>query len=201
MVKRRTRELRSEIRGLRRFAVQQTNQSKENLKTTCNKIKTQLAFLNTSDAQLRLERLHISSQRDSYNSDVARLDKDLLELEAQVEELRSNVINRRCRVNMSSVESMALILSRASKTVADLKARYPAMAQTLKNVMALELQQIEREEKYVVVLKCYLLILIIFVFRHRFLKDEPDRLEHSLKRCKKLTGTLVTLKRLVVCWA
>lgn len=29
----------------------------------------------------------------------------------------------------------------------------------------------------------------------RFLKEEPDRLESALKRCKKLTGTLVTLKR------
>lgn len=28
-----------------------------------------------------------------------------------------------------------------------------------------------------------------------FLKDEPDRLESALRRCKKLTGTLVTLKR------
>lgn len=29
----------------------------------------------------------------------------------------------------------------------------------------------------------------------RFLKEEPDRLENALRRCKKLTGTLVTLKR------
>lgn len=33
----------------------------------------------------------------------------------------------------------------------------------------------------------------------RFLKEEPERLEHSLKRCKKLTGTLVTLKRYINC--
>lgn len=29
----------------------------------------------------------------------------------------------------------------------------------------------------------------------RFLKDEPQRLENALKRCKKLSGTLYTLKR------
>jgi hypothetical protein len=33
------------------------------------------------------------------------------------------------------------------------------------------------------------------VFVYRFLKEEPDRLEGALRRCKKLTGTLVTLKR------
>jgi len=32
-------------------------------------------------------------------------------------------------------------------------------------------------------------------FLYRFMKDEPERLESALKRCKKLTGTLVTLKR------
>lgn len=94
-----------------------------------------------------MERLVVSTDRDSYNDDVLRLDRDLLDLETNVEELRSNVINRRCRVNMSNVESMALILSRASKTVADLKSRYPLLAQHLKTIMAKELQQIEREEK------------------------------------------------------
>jgi len=29
----------------------------------------------------------------------------------------------------------------------------------------------------------------------KFLKEEPERLESALRRCKKLTGTLVTLKR------
>ena len=29
-----------------------------------------------------------------------------------------------------------------------------------------------------------------------FIKEEPDKLDGALKRCKKLTGTLVTLKRL-----
>lgn len=148
LIRRKTRDLRSDVRALKRLTLQQTTTAKEQLNDTCNKIKSTLSFLSTtSDAQLRFERLKISSNRDSYNEDALRLDKDLLELEAQVEELRSNVINRRCRVNMSNVESMALILSRASKTVADLKSRYPLLAQNLKTIMARELQQIEKEEK------------------------------------------------------
>ena len=58
---------------------------------------------------------------------IEKLAPDFSELETQVEELRSNVINRRCRVNMSNVESMALVLSKASKTVADLKNRFPSL--------------------------------------------------------------------------
>lgn len=149
-IRRRARDLRSEVRALKRFALQQTNNTKESLKDACNKIKSTLSFLSaTSDIQLRMERLQVSFERDTYNDDVLRLDKDLFQLETQVEELRSNVINRRCRVNMSNVETMALILSRASKTVADLKTRYPSMAQNMKTIISKELQQIEKEETYV----------------------------------------------------
>lgn len=42
-----------------------------------------------------------------------RLETDLGNLESSVEGLRTEVINRRSRVNMSSVEDMALVLSRA----------------------------------------------------------------------------------------
>jgi len=79
-------------------------------------------------------------------------------------------------VNMSDVENMALVLSKASKSVADLKARFPSLQESVKGMLTNEMDQMMTEE--------------------RFLKEEPERLESALKRCKKLTGTLVTLKRL-----
>ena len=53
--------------------------------------------------------------------------------------------------------------------------KFPGLQQGLRNVLSNEMEKVVREEK--------------------FLKDEPDRLESALRRCKKLTGTLVTLKR------
>lgn len=53
--------------------------------------------------------------------------------------------------------------------------RFPTLSQNLRNILASEMEKACREEK--------------------FLKEEPDRLETALRRCKKLTGTLVTLKR------
>lgn len=38
---------------------------------------------------------------------------------------------------------------------------------------------------------CYYILYTV----HRFLKEEPDSIEDALKRCKRLTGTLFTLKR------
>lgn len=63
-----------------------------------------------------------------------------------------------------------------SKTVAELKMRFPSLQQNLRSILSNEMERVCREET--------------------FLKDEPDRLEVALRRCKKLTGTLVTLKRL-----
>lgn len=62
-----------------------------------------------------------------------------------------------------------------SKTVAELKMRFPSLQNGLRNILSGEMEKVVREEK--------------------FLKEEPDRLESALRRCKKLTGTLVTLKR------
>lgn len=148
LIRSKARDLRSEVRQLKRITIQQINNAKETMKENYNKIQLTLTYLTKfTDSPIRLERIKISANCDAYNEDALRLDKDLIELEAQVEALRSNVINRRCRVNMSNVESMALILSRASKTVADLKARYPLLAQNLKTIMSKELHEIEKEEK------------------------------------------------------
>lgn len=70
------------------------------------------------------EKVRLSREEDVYKQEMLRLEKDLTELESTVEELRGNVINRKTRVNMSDVENMALVLSKSSKTVADLKLRY-----------------------------------------------------------------------------
>lgn len=69
------------------------------------------------------ERIRLTREEDVYKQEMLRLEKDLSDLESTVEELRGNVINRKTRVNMSDVENMALILSKSSKTVADLKLR------------------------------------------------------------------------------
>lgn len=145
-----TKDLRLECRNLRRMAQHQSSTAKETLRDTCAKIKSSLAFLNSTDPveqKLRMNRLRLSRDEDGYRVDVRRLERDLNDLESQVEELRSNVINRRCRVNMSDVEGMALVLSRASKTVADLKQRYPLLQDTLKCVMQQEMEVVVREEK------------------------------------------------------
>ncbi|KAA0197616.1 hypothetical protein HAZT_HAZT007849 [Hyalella azteca] len=101
-------------------------------------------------------------ERQAYEHAYGGLHRDLCDLEVRVEELRNDVINRRLRVSMADVETMALVLSRSSITCRHMRGNF-----IYSNIFRLV----------------------------RFLKEEPELLENALRRCKKLTGTLVTLKR------
>lgn len=174
-LQKKAKDLRTEVRSLRRMSQAQAIAIREDINDAFMRIRaTMLAgtdnFRNQDDKDKRLCR-----EEELYKQEVFRLEKDLGELESSVEGLRGEVINRRTRVNMAAVEDMALILSRASKTVAELKIKFPGLQNNLRVALANEMDKVAQEEK--------------------FLKDEPDRLELALRRCKKLTGTLVTLKR------
>ncbi|RLU16569.1 hypothetical protein DMN91_010637 [Ooceraea biroi] len=176
-LQKKAKDLRQEVRNLRRMSQAQAHQVRETIRDTFIEIRATL--LSGGDAAWMAgdaEKIRLSREEDLYKQEMIRLEKDLTELESTVEELRGNVINRKTRVNMSDVENMALILSKSSKTVADLKVRFPNLQEGMKGLLSSEMEKVVREEK--------------------FLKEEPDRLESALKRCKKLTGTLVTLKRL-----
>ncbi|KAJ8666817.1 hypothetical protein QAD02_008479, partial [Eretmocerus hayati] len=176
-LQKRASDLRQEMRNLRRLSQAQAHTVRETIRDTFITFRSMLVT-SGDDSWIAAdgEKLKVSREEDLYKQEMIWLEKDLTGLESTVEELRGNVINRKTRVNMSDVENMALILSKASKTVADLKVRFPNLQEGMKSLLTLEMEKVIRGEK--------------------FLKDEPDRLESALKRCKKLTGTLVTLKRL-----
>ncbi|XP_053595110.1 coiled-coil domain-containing protein AGAP005037 isoform X2 [Microplitis demolitor] len=176
-LQKKAKDLRHEVRNLRRMSQAQAHTVRETIKDTFITIRTMI--LSGEDATWATgdtENIKLKREEDLYKQEMVRLENDLTELESTVEDLRGNVINRKTRVNMCDVENMALILSKSSKTVADLKTRFPSLQENLKGLLSSEMEKIVHEEK--------------------FLKEEPERLEFALRRCKKLTGTLVTLKRL-----
>ncbi|XP_020805890.1 coiled-coil domain-containing protein CG32809 isoform X6 [Drosophila serrata] len=177
-LQKKAKDLRMEVRTLRRLSQAQAVAVREDIKGTFMRIRATLLASSGSfwSHQSDQDTTRISREEELYKQEVIRLEKDLSDLEASVENLRGEVINRRTRVNMTAVEDMALVLSRASKTVAELKLKFPALSNGLRCILSDEMEKVVREEK--------------------FLKEEPDRLESALRRCKKLTGTLVTLKRL-----
>ena len=55
---------------------------------------------------------------------VIYFDYNFRDLEHAVEELRSDVLSRQCRVQMTDVEGMALVLSHVTKQLGDLKGNH-----------------------------------------------------------------------------
>ena len=108
------------------------------------------------------------------------------QLEAKVEEMRSGVINKKNKIGLADVENMALILSKSTKTVTQLKQVFPTLEANLRGSAAFQSgTSTSSKGKPASVL-----------LTEEFLRRTPERLENVWKRCKKLTGTLVTLKRL-----
>ncbi|XP_076823798.1 uncharacterized protein LOC143469837 isoform X3 [Clavelina lepadiformis] len=134
---------------------------------------------NTAGAKLRplrMRRIRLDQERHSYGLNASRTERQLSDVEAAVEELRNEVVERRCRVNAKEVEALVLQLSQAGRTVAQLKGSFPTLCEEIRAVGSGENEVIFAEEK--------------------FIEAEPPRLDDQLKRCKQLTATLFTLKKL-----
>ncbi|XP_045509778.1 coiled-coil domain-containing protein AGAP005037 isoform X2 [Colias croceus] len=172
MLQKESRDLRIETRNLRRTTLSHAMQMRQMMADTIVKIGTLAARFCEEDPESQLTR-----EEEIYRQDMLLLENDLYELEATVERLRGQAANRlETRVNMADIERIAMVLSKSSKTVADWKLKFPVLQETMKVKLAAEMEKVVRKEK--------------------MLEEEPERLELALRRCKKLTGTLVTLKRL-----
>lgn len=169
MLQKQARDLRLESRNLRRTTLSNAMQIRQMLTETIVKIRDITENLGDSaDA--------VTRQEEIYRHDMLLLESDLYDLEATVERLRGQAANRETRVNMGDIERIAMILSKSSKTVADWKMKFPILQETMKTKLSSDMEKAVKKEK--------------------MLEEEPERLELALRRCKKLTGTLVTLKRL-----
>lgn len=114
MLQKKTKDLRVEMRTLRRLAQAQAVAVREDIKDAFITIRaTMLASGANAWAQGDQDHTRLSREEELYKQEVIRLEKDLSDLESSVEGLRGEVINRRSRVNMAAVEDMALVLSRA----------------------------------------------------------------------------------------
>ncbi|XP_021357323.1 sickle tail protein-like isoform X7 [Mizuhopecten yessoensis] len=176
-IKKQTTELRSDLRNIRRLHQLNKECMQESIQDTLQKITKVLSTVpGTENQVLRKQRSETDVRLKSYIGDKAMAFRELGDLESCVEELRFDVLSRHCLVNMTDVEGMALLLSQVARCLGELKGLFPSLQEEVKHVLSGEMEVVVKEEK--------------------FLKDEPDTLEEGLKRCKKLTNTLFTLKRL-----
>jgi acetolactate synthase regulatory subunit len=144
----RARELKEECRSIRSLQLNFQQSIKDELNAAYRRIQEVLPGVpGANDLPVRAQRFEVNDQLLNYKMNTQKADQDLKDLEISVEELRGDVLNKRCRVNMSEVEMMALALSNVSKALSDLKAKFPLLQDGMKTVMSGEMECVVTEEK------------------------------------------------------
>jgi hypothetical protein len=181
------RELKQEVRVLRRLTQLQSMAMKDlvqdtylKLREACISFSSQNGLMSSTE---NLEHWRIAQDEELFSKELNDLLQSISELESKVEEVRNGVIVKKDKIMLQEVESMALVLSKCSKTVTQLRQAYPTLEANLKSGAAVAESTVNNKETDVSLMT-------------EFLKRSSERLDNAWRRCKKLTGTLVTLKRL-----
>ena len=189
-LQRSARDLRQEVKVLKRLTQLQSMAMKDLVQDTYLKLREAcIAFAMSQNGALSgnafdLELWRVAQDEEIFQKELNDLVRSISHLEAKVEETRSGVINKKNKIHLADVENMALILSKSSKTVTQLKRAFPTLEANLRSSTAFQQQHSQKGSS------------TSMLVTEDFLKRTPDRLDNVWKRCKKLTGTLVTLKRL-----
>ena len=72
------------------------------------------------------------NDEETFIKELNELVQSICQLEAKVEETRSGVINKKNKISLVDVESMAFTLSKCSKTVTLLKQAFPTLEANIK---------------------------------------------------------------------
>lgn len=181
-----TKDLKQEVRVLRRLTQLQSMAMKDLVQDTYLKLREACVSFSSHNGLMSsaedLELWRIANDEELFSRELNELLQKIAALESQVEEVRSGVINKKNKIMLQDVESMALILSQCSKTVTQLRQAYPTLETNLKSSLDTTSKGGVGSREPIVVAE--------------FLKKSLDRIDSAWRRSKKLTGTLVTLKRL-----
>ncbi|UJR35465.1 hypothetical protein I4U23_028221 [Adineta vaga] len=167
--------LRNDLISIRRMQQSLTDNFKTQLHDANKKIENHIHQLHQTDTRSAQCR-SVEDELDLYMINSTKIDRDLEDLEASVEELQNDVKSKQCYVTMNDVESFALVLSTISRSLVDLKASFPVLRE---KISSLGPQSTLNDDQ-------------------KFLHEEPERLDYTIKKCKRLTTMLYQLKRLAI---
>ncbi|CDS42415.1 ribosomal protein s14 [Echinococcus multilocularis] len=171
------KDLRLELHGLKQTHAANTRQMRNISNSIVKEIIQLLSASKSKGATpVRLVQLSLDSHMADYKADRKEIEAWLKNLDACIEEMRVDALNRRCRVSVAEVEAYALHLSRLSQRLASFKGHIPEICN------ALNLLTLVNEAEVKV--------------QNELLLDEQKRIDVTLSTCKQLTCTLFTLKRL-----
>ncbi|XP_030846445.1 SRC kinase signaling inhibitor 1 isoform X2 [Strongylocentrotus purpuratus] len=177
VLKHRTTDLRMQLKQIRKMHLNMVQQVNNNFRSTSHKIRLALEGAPGTDSHpIRNQRARVHQEYIKYLQTQEMIERDLRILDENVDKLREKTINNRGSVDMDSLEQQAQVLGNCSRGIAEQKVNFPVLSEKLKTVQEGEMEVVVREENW--------------------MKHEPQRLDDHFKRCKKITSTLYTLKRM-----
>ncbi|CAF0714137.1 unnamed protein product [Brachionus calyciflorus] len=142
----------------------------ESFKEFVKQINERLKTLSPNEqvASLKLDNLI-----NKYNSDFSKIENELCDLETVVDDLRENILKHKFKVSIDDVECYALALSQLSKQLVNLKTSFSSIKDHFKQQNSINTE-------------------------NRFVYTESCKLDSIIKRCKRITGILIILKKLAI---
>ncbi|XP_019494285.1 PREDICTED: SRC kinase signaling inhibitor 1 isoform X5 [Hipposideros armiger] len=169
-----TSDLRGQLQQLRKLQLQNLESLRALLKGTEAELSMRVSeAARRHEDPLQRQRTLVEEERLRYLNDEELITQQLNDLEKSVEKIQRDVSHNHRLVPGPELEEKALVLKQLGETLTELKAHFPALQSKMRVVLRVEVEAV------------------------KFLKEEPQRLDGLLKRCRGVTDTLAQLRRQV----
>ncbi|KAM6042470.1 SRC kinase signaling inhibitor 1 isoform 2-T2 [Theristicus caerulescens] len=169
-----TSDLRNQLQQLKKLHLQ----NQEMVKTMLRRTETEISVRVTDTVRkhedpLQRQRSLVEEERLRYLNEEELITQQLNDLEKSVEKIQKDLAHNHRLIPVQELEEKAVVLKQLGETLTDLKAQFPSLQSKMRVVLRVEVEAV------------------------KFLKEEPNRLDGLLKRCKTVTDTLAQIRRQV----
>ncbi|XP_069733306.1 SRC kinase signaling inhibitor 1 isoform X7 [Phaenicophaeus curvirostris] len=167
-------DLRNQLQQLKKLQLQ----NQETMKTMLRRTETEISVRVTDTMRkhedpLQRQRSLVEEERLRYLNEEELITQQLNDLEKSVEKIQKDLAHNHRLIPVQELEEKAVVLKQLGETLTDLKAQFPSLQSKMRVVLRVEVEAV------------------------KFLKEEPNRLDGLLKRCKTVTDTLAQIRRQV----
>ncbi|GAA56698.1 hypothetical protein CLF_111382, partial [Clonorchis sinensis] len=160
---------------------EELNTCREQTVRLLKEYKTQLScYSDPTLRSIRTDRASLDRMLTELREARTSLGEQLHDLECVIEQTGNDVLQHRCRITLPYVQTLDVRLDSISRAVGSTSATYPDIRQRLSKQEEAELRAIDMEKRQVV------------------LDEQLHQLEDMGEKCKRIKGTILTLRRLAI---
>ncbi|XP_072775080.1 SRC kinase signaling inhibitor 1 isoform X3 [Taeniopygia guttata] len=167
-------DLRNQLQQLKKLQLQNQETVKSLLRRTETEISVRVTdTMRKHEDPLQRQRSLVEEERLRYLNEEELITQQLNDLEKAMEKFQRDLAHSPRLIPAQELEEKAAVLKQLGETLTDLKAQFPGLQSKMRVVLRVEVEAV------------------------KFLKEEPNRLDGLLKRCRTVTDTLAQIRRQV----